>query len=61
MIRNFIKIKRIDTSSEECKVNNFVNCTEREYHMLFKSNSNIQLHLNKTHRTPELIHNNEVK
>ncbi|XP_023018616.2 ASCIZ zinc finger protein [Leptinotarsa decemlineata] len=48
-------IKKIYPSVEECKVNNMIRCTEDGCQNVFTSESNLSLHLTKTHKKSTLI------
>lgn len=53
--------KKICPSIEDCKIKNFVECKEKSCNKVFKSESNLNLHLAKTHGKVELLKIHEFK
>lgn len=54
-------IKKIYPSVEDCKIKNYVECNEKGCTKVFKSDSNLNLHLAKTHGKTKLLESNNVK
>ncbi|XP_057664660.1 uncharacterized protein LOC130899013 [Diorhabda carinulata] len=54
-------VKMFYPTAEECKVNNKVHCTEEGCTSIFISESNLNLHLTKTHRKPHLLEESITK